>query len=418
MAIYGEELEYLTDPPPLSIDVSSISQTLIIDDESIPTSIAETLKDENGIAVHRTTNSTIIKTRSTDIEVLSLEDRRAVHEAFVGMVLINQFIKEDRQRGEDPIFITTLAFRRPNPVVNASLTSILYLELVPSSYLTMRDWFFTRQTWFGPAALTPASLTAIIKRIFTKFNQYYQRCGFTHYDLHPKNIMIEPATFSLKIIDYECVYFRSIAGRNYGIDGRYPQYYDRGNWIHDVFKLLVNISRTLDEIINGPGKKNLFSLLKTGNSSVLKLLEHYGIQPPRWQDFITTSFPSADDDVFWTNYDNTEPSLDPGLLTGSDLENFETTKEEKIHSIIRLMSLQQDPSTSSTLSPIIKVRERVNTIISDFLKFINCCIDPLSLEQWLDKVYYSNRYTEANWDTSLTQPEVFQRWVTLFSEEQ
>lgn len=112
----------------------------------------------------------------------------------------------------------------------------------------------TMLVWLGIASYSENSeltttLLKILRDIFYALYDAYRKIDFTHYDLHPGNIIIQSGNVPV-IIDFGTSHI-NYRGINYGLTFCEAEIYNRSMWVHDVFKLLMFVYWSLyPEFIN------------------------------------------------------------------------------------------------------------------------------------------------------------------------
>lgn len=299
------------------------------------------------------------------------------HEAFVGIKLANQIIKDEISGGVEPILTHTLGFHEYyHPTLLGYITTnILFTEMHPPEYVDMA-------TLLSSGRQVP--LLDILYNLFSRLYVYYLRYRFTHYDLHLYNILIHRENYNVKIIDLECSFFRLTADMlsetdphhlvgEHGVEMEYQRYYDRGYWLHDVFKVLMGIYYTLNECI-------------VRSSSYIKIL---------------TTIQTTPDSITIHNYYTANKTY---LLLPDDRYDILS---------MRKWGVEQELVKAPIYNNIITSRNTSIKIIEVLLHTISYSIGNIRIEQWLEKVRENNSFYETIFRYRESSPHLYEKFIRI-----
>lgn len=345
-----------------------------------------------------------------------------VHEGFTGLVLINKLIAEERARGEEPLFVSTLGFSMttgPNPFNEEKEPRklyILYIEKLRPTYVTLLNWYKTKYVDINV-------LKAALRKIFSKFNEMYHRFGFTHYDLNETNVMIDVGTGDVKIIDLETSYFEIpeefiegdpilIAGP-YSYDTGILEASDTSNWIYDVYLLLLSIYSRTKRMIDD--HTNILNHIRrrvqsADDETLLLYFKEYGVSVPDWREFVRITAPSTDEQ-FWLLY-NDPNSFRKGkkYLYDYDREYFDERYNLQIHKLMETME-DRDKLSDHIFQQIKYINVLVEQLLATLLKVVKYELHGVSIDQWLTKALEINAYMQSNYDAELSKATYYDSFV-------
>lgn len=209
---------------------------------SIPKENVQIIKEDEDLLVLRYGDS-IIKFESEHNDDYKYHFNSIINEMFVSSVATNSY------EGFVTIEIGNIGSKCPDNIEN-TLCSIIKEDFLNGN--TLHNWITYN---IGPSF--GIKLSNILLKVFTNLYHIHKDTGFTHYDLHTGNVIVDEDD-TPHIIDYGLSYIK-YDGKNYGTILPIGEVYNRPMWLHDIFKLLMNVfgrvnviilENNIDQIIN------------------------------------------------------------------------------------------------------------------------------------------------------------------------
>jgi len=188
--------------------------------------------------------------------------------------------------GLDEIFVGTLVTNHYEGFVKVSGAKIMtpcpdnityeFCSLINENYIlgkSLGDWIISNIL----SKTFSLDLYSILLKVFENLSNAYKDTGFTHYDLHTENIMIDEFN-NPTIIDYGYSYVRH-DDKNCGQLLVMGEIYNRPMWLHDVFKILFSCLNLISQVekFKKNRKAKVVSIMKFLQACINKFLASISI---------------------------------------------------------------------------------------------------------------------------------------------